>query len=133
MSTAEDLGQRMDGGMLPTLPPDATIQDIIERTNEVIVRINLGLKTNVLADNTSRRFLFGLQLGGNEDGSDFFGMKVSMEGVDVTTATDDQLLFKMDMDTWLWSDPENARNFFLIGLKSDGSQGAQLAKPGESL
>jgi hypothetical protein len=129
---AEQLGQLMKGGVLRPIPPTARQDEVIAVLNEIVTRLNNGLHTQVLSDNTTRRFLFGFQEDGWGEGKSF-GMKISMEGVDVTTATDDQLLFSMDMDRWRWFDPDNDRNFFLVGLKPDGTQGAQLAKPGESL
>lgn len=126
-----ELGQPLDGGYLPSVPPNATNQVQIAALNDVINRLNTLLKTQVFSDGTSKRMLLGYQKDGWGVGKDF-GIKISKEGVDVSTATDDQLLFKMDMETWRWFDPD-ARNYVNIGLRSTGTYGFEMAKPGVEL
>jgi len=124
-------GIGLDGGFLPNVPPNASAQVQNAALNDVINRLNGLLKTQVFSDGTSKRMLFGFQKDGWGPGKDF-GIKISAEGVDVSTATDDDLLFKMDMDTWRWFDPD-ARNYVNIGLRSTGTYGFEMAKPGVEL
>jgi hypothetical protein len=124
-------GMGLDGGFLPNVPPNASAQVQNAALNDVINRLNGLLKTQVFSDGTSKRMLFGFQKDGWGPGKDF-GIKISAEGVDVSTATDDDLLFKMDMDTWRWFDPD-ARNYVNIGLRSTGTYGFEMAKPGVEL
>lgn len=97
-----DLGAPLNGGFLNEVPPNATREVQISTLNDIIRRLNELLKTQIFSDGSNRRMLFGFQKNGWGEGKDF-GIKISEEGVDITTATDDQLIFKMDMDTWLWS------------------------------
>lgn len=125
-------GLTLDGGSLPLVTPNSTMQEQVYALNEVIKRLNSLLKTQVFADDTSKRMLFGYQKGGFKNGTRDFGIKVSQEGIDVTTATSSQLLFEMDMDTWRWFDPD-ALNYVNIGLRSSDTYGFEMAKPGETL
>lgn len=127
-----DLGQPLNGGHLPPIPPNASREAQIVALNDVIKRLNLMLKTQVFADSTSKRMLFGYQKDGWGAGKDF-GIKISMEGVDVMTATHDQLIFSMDMETWQWLDPDEERNYVNIGTRASGTKGFEMAKPGETL
>ena len=121
----------LDGGFLPAVPPNAPAQVQNAALNDVINRLNSLLKTQVFSDGSSKRMLFGFQKNGWGPGKDF-GIKISDVGVDVTTASDNQLLFKMDMNTWRWFDPD-ARNYVNIGLRSTGTYGFEMAKPGTEL
>lgn len=126
-----DLGVGLKGGALAPVPPNAPQQVQIAALNDVINRLNILLKTQVFADGSTKRMLFGYQKDGWGVGKDF-GIKISFEGVDVTTASDSQLLFSMDMETWQWYDPD-ARNYVNIGKRSTGTFGFEMAKPGVSL
>lgn len=123
-----DLGQPLKGGFLSRIPPSATKDVQIAAMNEIIDRLNSSLQTQVLADTSTRRMLFGYQKDGWGTGKDF-GIKISIEGVDVTTATDDQLLFKMDLATWYWYDPTTLKNVAQIGVLPNGVGGVASAKP----
>jgi hypothetical protein len=124
-------GASLDGGWLPNVPPNASNQIQNSALNDVINRLNALLKTQTFSDGTSKRMLLGYQKDGWGAGKDF-GIKISMEGVDVMTASDQQLLFKMDMETWRWFEP-NSRNYVNIGYRSTGTYGFEMAKPGEQL
>lgn len=126
-----DAGLPLKGGMLNRVPPTATTQDIATSMNDVIDRLNGLLKTQIFSDGTTKRMLIGYQKDGWGVGKDF-GIKISQETVDVTTANDDELLFKMDLATWRWFDPDS-RNFVNIGLRSSGTYGFEMAKPGDEL
>lgn len=125
------IGQLMDGGSLPPVPPNATQQIQIAAINDIINRLNNLLKTQTYSDGNTKRMLFGYQKDGWGVGKDF-GIKISQPGIDVMKATDAQLIFKMDMDTWRWYDP-SSRNYVNIGNRSSGTYGFEMAKPGESL
>lgn len=126
-----NLGLNMDGEFLPEVPPNAPIDIQIARLNEVINRLNGLTRTQIFADATTKRMLIGYQENGWGEGKNF-GIKISMEGVNVTSATDEQLLFKMDMETWAWLEP-GGRRFVHIGMRSTGTNGFEMAKPGVSL
>jgi hypothetical protein len=144
-------GLSMDGGTLQRLPPNATREQQIAVLNDVIERLNSLLKTQIFADATSKRLLIGYQPSGWGPGIDF-GIKMSIDGVDVTKATDDQLLFSMSIDAWTWRNGngeimkqfvnetgtdsyyDGGRNYVNIGLrKSPATKGFEMAKPGVDL
>lgn len=129
---AIDGGLKLQGGTLQRVPPAPTMQELTNVLNDVIDRLNSQLKTQVFSDGTSKRMLFGYQESGWKNGTVSFGIKISMEGIDVSQATDDQLLFSMDMETWRWFDPDG-RNFVNIGLRSTNTHGFEMAKPTEEL
>ena len=122
-----DIGLNMQGGTLGRVPPTASLQEIATAMNDVIDRLNGLNKTQVFSDGTNKRMLFGFQKDGWGPGKNF-GIKISIEGVDVTGASDAELLFKMDLETWKWQDP-TGRNFVNIGLRSVGTYGFEMAKP----
>lgn len=125
------VGSALQGGFLPPVSPGSSQEVQIKALNDVINRLNILLKTQVFSDGNSKRMLFGYQKDGWGTGKDF-GIKISAEGVDVTNASDDDLIFSMDMETWRWFDPES-RNFVNIGQRSSGTYGFEMAKPGVSL
>lgn len=111
---------------LPTLPPGASAEQQLQVMNDIIFRINeinrilkALTRTQVLTDQTgTERMLFGYQEDGWGAGKSF-GIKVSIEGVNVTEATDSELLFSMDLETWLWFD-DNGTAHTLIGKDEGG-------------
>lgn len=125
-------GVKMDGGTLKNVPPNASQEVQISILNEVIDRLNGMLKTQVFSDGSSRRMIIGYQKDGWGAGKDF-GMKVSIDGVDVTKATDDQLLFKMDLSTWYFYDPTTKKNSVQIGILPNGNGGVAVAKSGNNV
>lgn len=125
------LGQSLDGGFLPPVPPNASQEVQISMINDVITRLNNMLKTQTYSDGSNRRMLFGYQKDGWGTGKDF-GIKISQPNIDVFKATDEELLFKMDMATWRFFD-DTGRNFVNIGMRSSGSYGFEMAKPSEAL
>lgn len=126
------LGQQNDGGFLPPVPPNAGQQVQIAAINDVINRLNSMLKQQIFSDGTSKRMIIGYQKDGWGTGKDF-GMKVSIDGVDVTKATDDQLLFKMDLSTWYFYDPTTKKNSVQIGILPNGNGGVAVAKSGNNV
>lgn len=95
------LGMPLNGGTLPRIAPNASVEDQIAAINNVIDRLNLQLQSQTYSDGTSKRMIIGFQKDGFGAGKDF-GIKISAPGYDVSTATDAQLLFKMNMDSWIW-------------------------------
>lgn len=122
----------LDGGTLQPVPPNAPSATQIQRLNDVINTINSMLKTQVFSDATSRRMLIGYQANGWGSGKDF-GIKVSVPGVDVLKANDDQLLFKMDISTWYFYDPNSRNNFMQLGVLPDGTGGFAVADVGKNV
>lgn len=123
----EGNGLQLQGGTLQRVPPAASLSEITTVLNDIVDRLNEQLKTQIYSDGLSKRMIFGFQKNGWGAGKDF-GIKISIEGVDVTTATDAQLLFKMDMETWNFQDP-TGRSYTKIGLRSTGTHGFEMAKP----
>lgn len=91
------------GSALPYVPPNAPTSQQIAAINRIIDRLNEMLSQIVLSDGRNTRLFLGYQKDGWGPGQDF-GMKVSLPGVDVMTATDEQLIFKMALDKWTWRD-----------------------------
>lgn len=121
-----DLGNPMTGGFIRRIPPSASNDVQIAALNEIIDRLNNNLQTQAFSDGTTRRMLIGFQANGWGTGQDF-GIKVSIPGVDVVLATDDQLLFKMDLATWFFYDPTTHKNFMQLGIMPDGDGGFAVA------
>ena len=128
------LGQPMDGGSLQNLPPNATNEQQTAVLNDVINRLNSLLRTQIFADSTNKRMLIGYQKDGWGVGQDF-GIKVSIEGVDVNVATDEELLFKMGLEKWTWRDNEGTlvKDFDIAGGVEtfyDPADGTDIGKQG---
>jgi hypothetical protein len=124
-------GLNLKGNYLQRIPGGADLATTQNTLNEVINRLNDMLQTQIFSDGTNKRMLIGFQLNGWGSGKNF-GIKISMEGIDVTTATDAQLLFKMDLETWKWQDP-TGRAFVNLGLRKTGTYGFEMAKPTQDL
>lgn len=147
-----DIGQGLQGGWLRNVPPNAPPEVQNAALNDVIDRLNELLKTQIYSDGSSKRLIIGFQKDGWGSGVDF-GIKMSKEGVDVTTASDSELLFSMSIDNWTWRNDDgqvvkqflnesgtdtyyddSGRNYVNIGLRSDPSTyGFEMAKPNEDL
>jgi hypothetical protein len=145
-----DIGISMEGGWLNAIPPNATPQVQIKAINDVIGRLNDLLRTQVFSDGTVKRMLFGYQQNGWGPDKNF-GIKVSIEGVDVTTASDEQLLFKMAMDEWTWRNADGQlveifdiadgkhdyynsdKNYMRSGVLPNGIGGVAIVKPGKNV
>jgi len=119
----------LNGNTIPYIPPQATQQQQIASINRVIDIINGFQQKIIFSDATNRRMLIGYQKDGWGAGKDF-GMKVSKPGVDVLDANDADLLFKMDLETWYFYDPETSINFMQIGVLPDGTGGQFVANKG---
>lgn len=129
------LGLPMDASTLRRLTPNSSRDEQIFVLNQIIDRLNTSLQTNILSDGTNKRMLFGFQADGWGPGKSF-GIKISQEGVDVSQASDEQLIFSMDMQTWRWFEPTSDatnRNYVNIGYRSTGTFGFEMAKPTEEL
>lgn len=122
----------LTGQALPYVPPAASIQQQIAAINRIIDIINRFQNSITFADDETRRMFIGYMKDGWGAGKDF-GIKVSRPGVDVMKASDNQLLFKMDLQTWSFYDPENGRNFMQIGILPNGQGGTVVAKEGFSV
>lgn len=123
------LGMPLNGGTLPRIAPNASVEDQVAAINNVIDRLNLQLQSQTYSDGTSKRMIIGFQKDGWGTGKDF-GIKISKPGFDVSTAADDQLLFKMDMNTWFFYDPVTSKNYMQFGILPDGTGGIATAKTG---
>lgn len=87
----------LDGGFLPNVPPNAGASAQNAALNDVINKLNGLLKTQAFSDGTNKRYLNGYQKGGFPGGD--FGLKISFPGIDVSDATDAQLIFMWDYTT----------------------------------
>lgn len=131
---AEELGKVFQGGTLQPLPPNATKEQQTAVINDILVRINSLLQTQVTSDGTDKRYLNGYQKGGWPGGD--FGMKISLPGVDVTTASASELLFSWDYttNTQVFYDPDDpGRDVGQQGILPNGKSGNAWAKDGESV
>lgn len=118
----------LNGNSLPYVPPAATPQQQIAAINRVIDRINEFQQGITFSDGNNKRMIIGYQKDGWGTGKDF-GIKISNEGVDVTTATESQLAFKMDIDAWYWYNAGKPR--ILIGkAPTDGRTGEWISDEG---
>lgn len=121
----------LNGSSLPYVPTTAPVAQQIAALNRVIDIIN-GLQNSItFADDKSKRMFIGYQKDGWGPGKDF-GIKISQVGVDVSTATDSQLLFKMDIESWVWYN--NGIPQTLIGkAPDDGRNGVWATIPGQNV
>lgn len=126
-------GLSMQGGTLQNIPPNASREQQMAALNDVINRLNSLTKSIVFSDGQNKRMLIGYQKNGWGDGKDF-GIKISIDGVDVSKASDSQLLFKMDMQTWFFYNPDDSNhNVMQLGILPDGQGGIAVAKPGQDV
>lgn len=118
---------------LPYIPTNAPVEQQVAAMNRVIDQINASQRTQILNDGTSDRYLYGYQKGGWPGGD--FGMKISLPGVDVATATTAQLLFSWDFttNTQRWYDQSSGKNYMQIGLLPNGVNGFVTATPGTNV
>lgn len=120
------------GDALPYVPTGAPSSQQIAAINRIIDRLNDMLSQITLSDGANRRMFIGYQENGWGTGKNF-GIKVSIPGVDVLKATDEQLLFKMDMETWFWYDANTHKNIMQLGKLPDGTYGETVAKSGHNV
>lgn len=127
------LGLSMQGGTLQNISPNASREEQMSVLNDVINRLNGMLKTTVQSDGTNKRYLQGYQSGGWPGGD--FGMKISIPGVDVTQATNSQLLFSWDYttNTQVFYDPITHKDIGQQGILPNSKGGSAWAKDGESV
>lgn len=134
MAGAEELGMQFDGGSLQKLTPNASKEQQTAVINDILDRLNNLLQTTVQSDGTTKRYLQGYQKDGWPGGD--FGMKISLPGVDVTDATDEQLLFSWDYttNTQIFYDPKiPGRDVGMQGILPNEKSGSSWAKDGESV
>lgn len=129
----EPLGLSLDGGTLRRIPPNATVEEQINALNEVIEKLNALLKTQIFADNTSKRVLSGYYEGRWPGGN--VGIAVSKEGDDVTTVAFEDLVFAHDYttNTQYWTDPTTGKNYMQVGTLPDGTGGWHVATEGNTV
>lgn len=121
----------LNGNTLPYVPPAASTQQQIAAINRIIDIINAFQQSIVFSDGTNKRMLIGYQKDGWGPGKDF-GIKISKEGSDVASASDEQLVFKMDIDTWFWNTADGI-NFAQLGKLPDETYGLVTAIPGANV
>lgn len=122
----------MQGGSLQHLPPNASKEEQTAVINSILDRLNNNIQSQVLSDGTNKRMIIGYQKDGWGTGRDF-GIKVSIPGVDVNNATDSQLLFKMDLETWFFYDAGTSKNIMQLGKLPDDSYGFVAVKTGSDV
>lgn len=120
------------GQALPYVATNASTDQQIAAINRIIDRLNAMLQQISLSDGSNRRMFIGYQKDGWGAGKDF-GIKISIPGVDVLTATDEQLLFKMDIETWYWYDASTKKNVMQVGRKPNNKYGFAVAKEGKNV
>lgn len=125
-------GLGLNGNYLQRVPGAASMEQVIGVVNDIVDTLNNQLQQQIFSDGSNKRMIIGYQPDGWGPGKDF-GIKVSQEGVDVTQATDDQLLFKMDLQTWFFYDPQTSKNFMQFGILPDGTGGWAVADVGHDV
>lgn len=120
------------GKSLPYVPPNAPVQQQIAALNRVIDIINSFQNSITFSDSQSRRMIIGYQRDGWGPGKDF-GIKISQPGVDVYSASDEELLFKMDIETWYFYDPNYGTNVMQLGRLPNNKYGYVVAKEGSNV
>lgn len=127
------LGLSMQGGTLQNVSPNASREEQMAVLNDVINRLNGMLKTTVQSDGTNKRYLQGYQANGWPGGD--FGMKISIPGVDVTQATNTQLLFSWDYttNTQIFYDPITHLDIGQQGILPNGEGGSAWSKKNDSV
>lgn len=123
-------GLSMSGGALQRISPTASKEEQTAALNDIVDRLNAILKSQVFSDGTTKRMIIGYQKDGWGVGKDF-GIKVSIEGVDVTKATDAELLLKFDLETWFYY--EDGLDVGQVGKLPNGRNGEAWSKDGESV
>ncbi len=137
---AETLGQPMQGGFLRPLPPTASKDDQTSVLNDIISRLNDLLQAQIIADDTTKRYIQGYSPGRWPDGD--FGIAISAESQDVLTAEFENLIFAWDFTTnkqyirggtQYYYDPRTGVNHTQIGTLPDGTGGVAVAAEGEEV
>lgn len=128
-----EIGLSLQGGYLRRIPPNAGSGEQISALNDVIDRLNDLLKLQVLSDNANKRYVSGFKEGRWPGGD--FGIAISQEGQDVTTAEFEDLLFAWDFSTGTqyWRNPEDGIQYRQDGKLPDGTFGFILMKEGEDV
>lgn len=122
----------LNGNTLPYVPPTATADQQIASINRIIDIINAFQQQIIFSDASNKRMFIGYQEGGFGGSGKDFGIKVSQPGIDVTTATDSQLLFQMDLTSWVWYN-QGIPNTLIGAAPNDGRAGIWVAKPGQNV
>lgn len=117
----------LNGQALPYVAPNASQQQQIASLNRVIDIINGFQNSITFADGSSRRMFIGYMKDGWGSGKDF-GIKISKPGVDVMSASESDLLFKMDIETWFWYDANTSKNVMQIGKLVDSTYGFDVVE-----
>lgn len=123
----------MQGGTLQNVPGAASRDEQITALNDVINRLNSMLKSQTFSDGKNKRYINGYFPGGWPGGD--FGMKISLPGYDVTTATADQLLFSWDYttNTQIFYDPTTRKDIGIQGILPNNLGGSAWANENESV
>lgn len=125
-------GLPLVGGYLQRVSGNASLEETQNAINGLVDHLNNQLQAQIFSDGKTKRMILGYQKDGWGSGKDF-GIKISQEGVDVTVATDDKLLFKMDLQTWFFYDPVNGKNFMQMGVLPDGKGGFVVVEDGQDV
>ena len=141
MATGEEiLGMQMLGGTLRPLPPNASKDEQTAVINDIVDRLNDQLKTQIFTDGSTKRFIQGYSQGRWPGGD--FGIAISDEGDDVTTADFNDLIFAWDFTTnkqyirggtQLFYDPVTGLDVGQQGILPNGKNGQAWSKDGESV
>lgn len=83
----------LNGKTFPYVPPAASTQQQISSLNKIIDLLNSLNRLQIITDDTTNRVIIGKY-------NDFSGIKVSKPGVDVKTASDADLYFNSNQNTF---------------------------------
>lgn len=82
-----------------TIQPGTPLEDNLARINDNFKAIDDENRTKIIREGDTPRILFGYQKDGFGVGSDY-GLKISQPGYDVTTATDTELVFNSNYNSF---------------------------------
>lgn len=86
-------------GAIPNDDPQKQLESVVKQTNEQLRKIANEDRTLIKKDDAGdQRLLMGYQKGGFSNGD--LGIKLSQEGVDVLSATNDQLIWSSDFNSF---------------------------------
>lgn len=120
-----DLQQSVDptGDMSQTDLHGQDIKNIIAEFNRLTTQLGSNNQLTLYSDGTSNRYEIGYQTDGWGAGKNV-GIKASKPGVEVTTATDNNLAYKDDFSTKTWY--SGSGPVLLEGLLPDGGYGYRV-------
>ncbi len=116
---------------IESVPPQVSdVNELLPILQRMVDYINSAQRTTIINDGVTNRYLIGYQKDGWGQGKDF-GIKISKENVDVTSASDADLVYKSDFTSEYYY--EAGLEYMRIGKLPNGQGGIAIVKPGVNL